>query len=162
MLSSVEIGFSVLLFVILLAISVIDIRTLTIPDELNAVLAAAGIAQILLLNGACLITHIVGASLFGGVLLLARQLHATRTGTIGLGLGDVKMAVSAGFWVTPFHLPHVLALATGTGLLALLGARLLGPTIEISTVKLPLGPFLALGLMSVWLLERTQAMESFL
>jgi leader peptidase (prepilin peptidase)/N-methyltransferase len=119
----------------LLASSVIDARTRTLPD-LSTLVVAAGGAGLAAATGAERLLIGLGASLIAtGVLLAVRAVARTRRGEPGLGLGDVKLVAALALWV---------GLATPW---MLLGAALLGlMTIKVRGTrdgKIAFGPMIA-------------------
>ena len=115
----------------LLALSIIDWRTYTLPDPLTLPLIPAGLAVI---------------SVFAG---LAYAYHALR-GRDGLGLGDAKLFAAAGAWVGWEVLPSVLLIGAVACLASAFIGRAFGGTLSWSQ-RLAFGPYLALGFWIVWL-----------
>jgi leader peptidase (prepilin peptidase)/N-methyltransferase len=144
------IALSALLGAALLVLSVIDLRTMRLPDVITIPLAATGPLFAWGVGWGDPLWHLASAA--AGYLLLyglARAYAAVR-GRAGLGLGDAKLLAAAGGWLGVQGLPTVLLWATGTALLLVLIAVLLRQPFTGST-RIPFGPFLALGFWLVWL-----------
>ena len=130
---------------ILVAIGVIDLRSLRIPDALTLPLIVAGLVLSLLLPGWQSANHLIGAG--AGFLLLAMigEVYFRKRGIEGLGLGDAKLFAAAGAWLGWQGLPQVLLIAAVGGIvqaLVLNGGR--------RDVPQAFGPWLALGFWLVW------------
>lgn len=144
----------VVLAVGLIALSVIDFETLTLPHPLTLTLLACGLLaawmqddalfteRVLAATGAFLFFHLI-AYLY----VLIRKRH-------GLGGGDSVLFGVAGAWVGPAGLPPVLLLATTGALAAVLISYILNKQPNAQT-RYAFGPFLAFGLWVQWLLSQT-------
>ncbi|MEO5619890.1 MAG: A24 family peptidase [Cypionkella sp.] len=137
------------LSITLLAISVIDIRTLRIPDFLSLPLIGVGLG--IAING----TNNFGADYFAGAivgfLLFAGlgEVYFRLRRVDGLGLGDAKLFAAAGAWLGWTYLPLVLLLAASGGLMNALLRRENAPN-----VTLALGPWISLGFWLVYISVR--------
>jgi leader peptidase (prepilin peptidase)/N-methyltransferase len=129
-----------LVFLLLMAAVVwIDARRLVIPDALNAAIFATG-AGAAIWTGVPSPLSAAAASVVGaGTLWLVREAVSRRAGREAMGLGDVKFAAAAGVWVGLPALPAMLVVASAAGLVYAL-ARRVQPD-----VRIPFGPFLAIG-----------------
>jgi leader peptidase (prepilin peptidase)/N-methyltransferase len=138
-----------LLTSLLVALSIIDVRSMILPDRLNLMLGVSGFAQCFALGLPGWRDAVLGSLIGGGLMaLVAAVFHALR-GRDGLGLGDVKFIFAAGLWVGWQGLPLLLSVASMTAL-AFVALR---ATIEgrlDQTSVLPFGPFLALGTLVSW------------
>jgi leader peptidase (prepilin peptidase)/N-methyltransferase len=129
------------------AIAVIDIRTLRIPDWLSLPLVVLGLARAARIDPDTLPAHLLGAALGYASLAAFGALYVRLRGREGLGLGDAKLFAAGGAWLGWEALPLVLAVAAIAGLgFALATAR--RPSVQIA-----FGPWLALGIWSGWLLR---------
>ena len=148
-LDTLRIGFGGLMVGLLLLLAASDLRAMILPDRLNAMLAAAGLGQSLLLGVPHLRDAILGSVLGGALLLLLAGLFRRLRGREGLGLGDVKLVSAAGLWVGWQGLPLLLSIASTTAL-AFLGARALRHGQVDRATLIPFGPFLAGGTLVTW------------
>lgn len=129
-----------LVFLILLLISLIDIRLQIIPNELTVALGVVAIGMLALDGSASIwINHLiaaVGAALFfGGLIAVTRGK--------GMGVGDVKLVFALGLlfgWPATL-LVVMLAFVIG----AAVGVALIVAKAKGMKSALPFGPFLALG-----------------
>jgi leader peptidase (prepilin peptidase)/N-methyltransferase len=145
-----------LLFVVLLALSVIDIETLRLPDRLTLPTAAVSLPAIAMISvasdhGDAILGALMGAGMYFGVLLLAHLAHPA-----GMGFGDVKLALVMGLylgWPTAGGLNTVVvviwAMLIGFALGSIIGIGML--LLRKRSVPYPFGPFLALGSVVVML-----------
>jgi leader peptidase (prepilin peptidase)/N-methyltransferase len=138
----------ILLACALLAIAVVDFRTLRIPDWLSLPLVGLGLLRTGLAEPASWPAHLVGG-LVGYVSLAAfGALFFRLRGRDGLGLGDAKLFAAGGAWLGWQALPLVLAVAATTGLVFALATWR-----NRSGRQLAFGPWLALGIWIGWLLR---------
>lgn len=144
----------VLVFLVfqLAIIALIDARHSIIPDLCNAFLGVTGIAAHWLLDSFDPLRILTGVVVFGGTFALARAVHFRARGQVGLGLGDVKMAAAGGCWITVASLPVFLAVASLSALLFVLSMMPVWKG-ELTTRRVPFGPFLALALALSWVAE---------
>jgi leader peptidase (prepilin peptidase) / N-methyltransferase len=142
--------FSLMLLGILAVITWMDFRTHTIPDSLNALLAAGGFAAVMCLNVISLSEAVLGLILGTiATLGLRAAFHLVR-GVDGLGLGDVKFLGAAGLWVGASGLPWLVLMASISGLAFALAVQLATKNFTRQT-RLAFGPHLALGLFVTWI-----------
>lgn len=137
------VGATIVLFVMLLAISLIDIKSLRIPDKLSLPLIAIGLALAVLNSRTAALDHAIGAAaaflLFAGL----GEVFFRMRGIDGLGLGDAKLFAAAGAWLGWQNLPLVLLLASVGGLIqALLWQK--------PQAQMAFGPWIALAMGLVW------------
>lgn len=140
-------------------IACIDFRRFVIPDACNAVLAASGICVSILSGRFDPTTLVVSIGLFGGLFAAIRHIHAQLTGRIGLGLGDVKMAAAAGCWISGSDLPFFLGISSLAGL-TYAAVRLAAE--RRTPERVPFGPFLGFGLVSLFVFDAGQLQANFL
>ncbi|MGB3722208.1 MAG: prepilin peptidase [Pacificimonas sp.] len=127
---------------ILLALALLDMRALWLPDRLTYPLIAAGLL-VGALKGEALLA-LTGAAIGWASLFLTAVLYERLRGRRGLGGGDPKLFAGIGAWLGPGALPLVLLIAALSGLVAALGLKLAGHDVGQAT-KLPFGTLLALG-----------------
>lgn len=138
----------------LVALSIVDVRTLLLPDCLTLPLIAAGVGHSAWLNtppGSDAESYLLetawslaaGAAGFLFMALVARTFRRIR-GIEGLGLGDAKLFAAAGAWLGLPALPSVMLIAAVTALVAaFLTHRMLKHGEPLGTTPLPFGPYLA-------------------
>ncbi len=132
--------FSLIIFLILISIFVIDLEERIIPDPLVFMGIVISVVYFLLIDPTTIV-HRIFAGLIAGVLLLL--VHLITRGH-GMGLGDVKFAVLGGFLVgmDKFLIWLLLAFLTGAvvGIILILGKKA-----KIKS-KIAFGPFLVLAI----------------
>ncbi len=135
----------------LLALALIDLEHMLLPDVLTLPLVVLGLGATALLAPELVSGHAAGAVLGWGGFRLVGLLHRRLRGHEGLGGGDAKLMAVAGAWLGAAALPAVLFLGS------VLGLALLAPPALLRrgqgswrTVRVPFGPALALG---IWLVR---------
>ncbi len=120
-----------LLGICMLAAALIDIKTRTLPNGLNLLVAL--MATILAWTGGRLVAGLIAATVSGFLLLAVKWLLDRRHGRTMLGLGDVKLICAAslllGEWTAP-----MMALAAALGLAVMVTTR---------KKLIPFGPMIA-------------------
>ena len=141
---------SVVLAIVLAALSAVDLYSFRLPDILTLPLAAAGLIVSWWTGAMPLWWSAVSAGM--GFLLLAGVDYAYRRirGRAGLGLGDAKLLAASGAWLGAGALPTVLLLATGSALVCVLIAAYRSGSLPGGR-RIPFGPFLAFGTWLAWL-----------
>ncbi len=138
----------------LVVMSVIDLETHLLLDNLTKPTLIAGILLVLFLSGLYgaedrIWPALIGSALFGGILLLAYRVYPP-----GLGFGDVKLAPSLGLfvgWLSSEILVSVrlvfftMIVAFAIGGFGGLAVNL----IRRRRAEFPLGPALAVGTVAV-------------
>ena len=143
--------FGITLAISLIALAWVDIKHLILPNFLNVFLGIVGLIQSLVLADLHPIDAALGA-LLGSVLLgaLAAGFRRLR-GYSGLGMGDVKLAGAAGFWIGWQGIPLMLLSASLTAL-TFVSARSVWDQEFDPRWRLPFGPFLGGGTLLSWVL----------
>jgi leader peptidase (prepilin peptidase)/N-methyltransferase len=136
---------------LLLIAAAIDIRTMRIPNALNAAIAAAGLLATWLLQRD-IVAALLGLGLGYGFIVLANLIYRTVRGRDGVGMGDAKLLGGAGAWVGWAGLPFVVLIASAAGIVYVAGLRLVGKPVT-GTHALPFGPFLCAAIMIVWVVQ---------
>lgn len=134
----------------LLVLAGVDAACFRLPDAFTLPLLVLGLAVSLRLPGRPWALHLAGAAAGYGALALVAWTYARVRGREGLGLGDAKLLGAAGAWLGPWLLPEVVLIACAAALTwaAALAIRGRG---SLSTMRLPFGPPLCLGVWLVWL-----------
>lgn len=132
----------------LLAMALIDLDHMILPDSLTLPLLVLGLLLALAMPilakdwpGPGIGRAVAGAVVGGGGLWLVREVYWRLRGREGLGLGDVKLMAAAGAWLGPEPLTWVLLTAALAGLAFALRRGLA----LRSTAAVPFGPSLALA-----------------
>jgi leader peptidase (prepilin peptidase)/N-methyltransferase len=138
----------VFVLLVVVAISVIDIASMTIPDALNLLLACGGLLAARYLHPIDIYESFTGG-VVGGAASWSFAIAFKRFRAVdGLGLGDVKLIAAAGTWTGTEALAPMLLTAASAALLFVLGRSLIGRPLGWE-VRLPFGPFLCFGLLCI-------------
>jgi leader peptidase (prepilin peptidase)/N-methyltransferase len=147
------------LALVMLAIAVIDFRSFTIPNSLNA--AGFGLA---IINAAvqqpdaapaAVASAVLRGATFALVLLAIRVVYARLRGRHGLGFGDVKLAGVAGAWLDWTIMPIALELAACAALIGYMARQLLFRRSLSAFDRVPFGFFFAPAIWICWLIQAT-------
>lgn len=134
----------------LICLSAIDMATERLPDVLTFTLCAIGllIASLdgLEALGWAALAGITGYAVFAGLAACFKKVR----GYAGLGLGDAKLLAAGGTLVGFEGLASVVLIGSVTALL-FASATLPRSRQQAWTERIPFGPFLAIGIWSVWL-----------
>ena len=147
------------LALVMLAIAVADGRQFIIPDSLTAAALCLALVNAGVHDGEAILQGAASAVLRGAVLaagfLALRTVYHRIRQRHGIGIGDVKLAVAAGAWLSWTMIPIAVEIAA---LAALAGYALRhyisGRPIR-ATAKLPFGLYFAPAIWLCWLLEVT-------
>lgn len=138
--------------VVLIFISIIDIKYFIIPDYLNFALLVIG----LLKQGCRSLDQAIWAFLFGmlmfSMLWFLRLIFFRIREKHGLGLGDVKMAAAAAVIIEPWHQSLFFLLAAASAM-AYFGVSQFFVKQKAEERRIPFGPFLSLSLFIIYNLE---------
>lgn len=129
-----------LLAAALLLLSIIDLKTFTLPNALVLPLLAAGLAMAPL-NDQTYTSAALGAAIGGGSFFALAWAMERFLGKEGLGMGDVKLLAALGAWVGPWGLLLTVLVASWSALGYAVYLRTRGK----KGVRIPFGPFLAAG-----------------
>ncbi len=138
---------------ILLAIIHYDFKSLRIPNLMNVALAGLGLFISLKADRSffdIMISVVVMTVILGGMMLLYQRLR----GQSGLGMGDVKFVIAAGFWIEISAMPIFMLLSSSMALLyyTVVSKGELG---KIKHQHVPFGPFLCFGLWTTYFYQQT-------
>ena len=95
--------------------------------------------------------HVLGALIGYGFIWGLNVYWNRRHGKDGIGMGDAKLLGAAGSWLGPLSLPFVTLVASGAALLGIVLAQSLGRTPVSKNIRIPFGPYIAIGFWCVWL-----------
>lgn len=136
----------------LVALALLDIGQLWLPDRLTIPLAALGIAVSGVEGGVPFRDSMIGAAAgYVSLALIAAAYRAYR-GRAGMGGGDPKLFMALGAWLGWAMLPPVLLLASLLGLSSVALRRVRGEVVG-NDARLPLGTLLAIAAWPVWLVQ---------
>lgn len=138
-----------LLVALLAAAAAIDMRTMRIPNVLNAVIGISGLAVTWALQRS-LMDALIGVAVGYAALVFVNWAYRAARGRDGLGLGDAKLLAGAGAWIGWAGLPFVVLIASALGLVYVAALRVAGRTLPRDHA-LPFGPFLCAGILIVWI-----------
>jgi leader peptidase (prepilin peptidase) / N-methyltransferase len=146
---------TVILGATLVALSIIDLATLRLPDALTLPLIAAGLicAAVFRWDGSSALDlrgRIAAAALGYGLLYGVAWLYHRLRGRHGLGLGDAKLLAASGAWLGLEGVSPTLLVASLSALGAALVSYLAGRPLTAET-RVPFGPFLAGATWLIWL-----------
>jgi leader peptidase (prepilin peptidase) / N-methyltransferase len=139
----------------LIALSVIDLATMRLPDALTLPLIAAGLlcAAVLKWDGNTagdLQWRVLAAALGYGLLLGVAWLYRRLRHRDGIGLGDAKLLAASGAWLGLEGVAPTLLVASLSALSAALIGQFAGRPVT-ATTRMPFGPFLAGATWLLWL-----------
>lgn len=141
--------------VLLIALSVIDLRQGLLPNELVLGLACLG-----LVFHACFLFEFLdmhhmglGAFIGGGILFLIREIANRFYNEDTLGLGDVKLMAAGGIWLGAEGILVALTVGALAGFVhglwvALTSMARAGVKSDLSRFSIPAGPGFAVGLVA--------------
>jgi leader peptidase (prepilin peptidase)/N-methyltransferase len=133
----------------LLALLVLDVEHMWLPDRLTLPLALAGLAVSYALSMP-VIDSLIGAAAGWASLAGIAAAYKAITGRTGIGGGDPKLFAAIGAWLGWFSLPIVLVFAAMLGLLLVGYDRLSGRPVTRHS-RVPLGALLAAAAWPLWL-----------
>ncbi len=142
--------FGLYLTALLVALSYYDFKAFFLPDRLTLLLALGGAAHAFVIHDPAPLEAFIGAVLAALLLGSVAAFYKKWRGVDGLGFGDVKLLAAGALWIGPWGLGPALCVATFSALLVI-GFVTLAQGAWKRDRLLPFGPFLALGILSVWL-----------
>jgi len=134
----------------LIALSVIDWRSLRLPDSLTLPLLAIGLVSSWFYDRTHWLDHLLGAVLAFGIFAVLTFAYRRLRGREGLGLGDAKLAGALGAFVAWQGMSGAVFLGAMAALATVLVRALLRRPLARAE-PIAFGPFLALGAWIVWL-----------
>lgn len=141
---------------LLVALSIIDLRVRLLPDRLVLPFGLLAIVfhSMAMFRFLTLPDMMAGAALGGGILygirFVANRIYQQDT----LGLGDVKLMLTAGLWLGPDGVLMALTLGATCGLVHGVGTALAQAIVRkrpftLSRLEVPAGPGFAVGIVLV-------------
>jgi leader peptidase (prepilin peptidase) / N-methyltransferase len=133
----------------MIALTVIDLDTLLLPDDITLPLLWAGLVLNLDATYTDIASAVIGAAAGYLSLWLVFWAFKLATGKEGMGYGDFKLLAAIGAWVGWKILPLVILLSSFVGALA--GVLLIVLARHGRNVPIPFGPYLAIaGLVALF------------
>lgn len=136
--------FSLCLIALCIWASYIDLLRFRIPDLASLLILVVGIAAIGWIDLLRLPSHLMAAVFAGATFWLVGEVLYRRYGTEMLGIGDAKLLGAGAMWVGFAGLPSLL-------LVAAVSCIVYSLLVKRYTKRIPFGPFLALGIVTIWL-----------
>lgn len=147
MITAVTILSGIVLIAALIQLARIDWATQRLPNLITLPLLAAGLVWAFGTSEDFYI-HLLGAALGYGAFWAVEVAYRLIRKRDGLGRGDAKLLAVGGAWCGAWALPVIVLIASLAALVYLL------PKGENRNAKIPFGPFLAIGIAAVWLMQR--------
>ena len=146
MMTGVTILSGIVLIATLIQLSRIDWATHRLPNIITLPLIAAGLVWAF---GTAIdfYLHLLGAAVGYGVFWSVEVLYRLIRKRDGLGRGDAKLLSAGGAWCGVWALPAIVLIASVSALVYVL------PKGEQRDMRTPFGPFLAIGIGTVWLAQ---------
>jgi len=127
----------------LVVITFIDLHHKVIPDVISLPGIIIGFLASFLLPYPTWLDSAIGIVAGGGALLLIAVIFEKVTGKEGMGGGDIKLLAMIGAWMGWKALPFVALISSMLGII--IGGGALVASGKGMRVKIPFGPFLAMG-----------------
>jgi len=142
---------TLVLGLILVALTVIDVATFRLPDALTIPLSLIGlfVGWALDLEPALIVRAAAGVTGYAALWTVGWLYYRFRRNA-GLGLGDAKLFAAAGTWLGPQGQTSVLLLACLSALCFVALQCLSGRSVD-RRHRIAFGPFIAGGIWLVWL-----------
>jgi leader peptidase (prepilin peptidase) / N-methyltransferase len=147
-------GWTFVLLVQLIAITVIDCKWQIIPNFLNASLMLTGLAHVYDGFWQTILYSAVASIVVMLVLWALKIAYSKMRKQEGLGWGDVKFLGAATTWIGLAGLPWVVLISAISGLAFAVTSNVLGRSLGLKH-RLAFGPHLALGLFFAWVFRDT-------
>ena len=147
-------------FLVLMALSYIDLKIGLLPNVLVLTFAILGFAYhgIAFFAGLSIIQMALGILMGGGLLYTVRFVANWHYKTDTLGLGDVKLLAAAGIWLGPELVLIALTLGAFAGFLHGCGvwaytALIRKEHVALGKLSIPAGPGFIVGILIAWALQ---------
>lgn len=151
--TAVDLILTAVLLAALGALTVIDARTLRLPDVITLPLIAAGLGAAWLM-GETLWLHALGAAIGYLALVGVEKAYERARGRPGLGRGDAKLFAAGGAWCGALALPFILLAASLAALLYVGALKIFTARAVGADTMIAFGPFLAFGIALIFILSR--------
>jgi len=116
-----------------------------LPDRLTLLLAGTGVCHAAMIGKPDIVEGVLGALFAFALLWAGRGAFRRYRGADGLGFGDLKFSAAAGLWIGWQQVTVMLLIASSSALIFVAARSWRQRKLE-TTLRLPFGPFLGLGL----------------
>lgn len=140
---SLQTLFALMLTWSLIAMSVIDLHKLILPDDITLPVLWLGLLISLFSVFSDPVNSIIGAVAGYLILWSVFQLFKLVTGKEGMGYGDFKLLALFGAWFGWEQLPLIIILSSASG--AVIGILMIAMTKHQRDIPIPFGPYLAIA-----------------
>lgn len=140
----------------LLAIAAIDIRSQSIPNILTYPLMTIGLSLAAFSDTLDLSNALIGLAAGFTSFTVISWVYKRLRGRPGLGMGDAKLMATAGAWLGWAGLPSVVLISALSGLAVVGVHRMMMRDRSHVGQRIPYGPFLSIGILTVWLIGPLQ------
>ncbi len=140
------------LILILVAVTFIDLEHRIIPDELSLGGLVLGLATSWWVPGLGLISSVIGAALGFIMFYAVAWFYQWRTGSSGLGGGDIKLLAMLGAFLGPMGVMVTVLVSSILGSVIGIAWALMSRQKSVMKVSIPYGPFLVIGGLYYYLL----------
>ncbi|MBC7691109.1 MAG: prepilin peptidase [Methylotenera sp.] len=137
---------------LLIAITFIDLEHRIIPDELSLGGLCLGLLTAHWVPGLGLIQSMAGAAIGFGVFYGIAWFYQWRTGSSGLGGGDIKLLAMLGAFLGPFGVLATILISSLAGSVIGIAWAMITRQKSVMKVSIPYGPFLVIGGLYYYLL----------
>ena len=137
---------SLVLLIMILAITLIDARHMIIPDTLVFCLGITGVVSISFLTPGLVVMHLLGSIGGFAIFFVFRKAFFQLRGKEGIGFGDVKLVAVGCLWIGIEGLPSQILFASSTALVLAVFLRAKRGRLS----RIPFAPHLTSALWIVW------------
>lgn len=148
---AVKVLFGSVLIATIVTMAIIDCRKMILPDRFNALLAATGMGQSLLVGTPGPIEAGLGSLIAFSMLWTVAEIFRRYRGIEGLGFGDLKFSAAAGLWVGWEGIAPMFVIASCSAFFFIVLRSWKQRRFE-ANARIPFGPFLGLGTAMCWLM----------
>lgn len=145
----------------LVLLMALDAKHYWLPDTLTLGVAAAGLGWMAFIAPDLLPYHVAAGSGAYLALWLIATLYKYLRGRDGLGMGDAKLLMAAGFWCGPLWLGPIVLMASGSALIIVLLGPIRGSKIQ-GDMMVPLGAYLCPAFFLAWLAQNSEKIRAFI
>jgi leader peptidase (prepilin peptidase) / N-methyltransferase len=145
-----EVVLTAVLAIILICLSVVDLRVRRLPNHFTLPLIVGGLAITWVTDRQDVAQHSIAAAVGYASIALLGYAYFLARGRQGIGLGDGKLVAAAGAWLGPMLLPVLILVASTSAISVQLIMHGLGRKIS-TTRSVAFGPYLCAAFFALWL-----------